>query len=80
MEKTIEEKLYPIIAEHFSVPLTLVNPEATFAGDFLADSLDMVELVMAVEEVFSVNIDDDEVEKFTKVGDLTDFIKNSGDL
>ncbi|MEK6671918.1 MAG: acyl carrier protein [Nitrospirota bacterium] len=72
----IEEKITEIIAKQLGVNASEVTPEASFVEDLGADSLDTVELVMAFEESFNIEIPDEDAEKITKVKDAIDYIKN----
>lgn len=71
----IEDKVKEIIVEQLGVEATQVNPEASFIDDLGADSLDTVELVMAFEEEFNIEIPDEDAEKIKKVGDAIEYIK-----
>lgn len=73
----IEEKVIAIICEQLDVPEADVVPEASFADDLGADSLDLVELIMAMEEKFDVSIPDEDAEKISIVKDAIDYIKNA---
>ncbi len=73
----IEEKVVAIICEQLDVPEADVVPEASFADDLGADSLDLVELIMAMEEKFDVSIPDEDAEKIATVQDAIDYIKNA---
>ena len=73
-EKSIEEKVKEIIVEQLGVNPEQVTPNASFIEDLGADSLDTVELVMAFEEEFSIEIPDDAAEKIQTVGDAINFI------
>lgn len=75
---TIEEKVKRIIAEQLSVEEAQVKPEASFINDLGADSLDTVELIMALEEEFGIEISDEEAEKIQTVQAAIDFIKEKG--
>lgn len=75
---TIEEKVKHIIAEQLSVEESQVKPEASFINDLGADSLDTVELIMALEEEFGIEISDEEAEKIQTVQAAIDFIKAKG--
>ena len=75
MSVDIEAKVKEIVAEQLSVNADEVVPEAKFREDLGADSLDQVELVMALEEEFELDIPDDEAEKIATVGDATAYIK-----
>ncbi len=72
----IEEKIMEIISKQLGVNASEVTPEASFVEDLGADSLDTVELVMAFEESFNIEIPDEDAEKITKVKDAIDYIKN----
>lgn len=72
---SVEEKVKKIIAEKLSVEVDEVVPEASFVDDLGADSLDLVELIMAMEESFDVEISDDEAEKLQTVQDAINYIK-----
>jgi len=75
---TIEERVKKVIEEQLSVNQDQITREASFIDDLGADSLDTVELVMALEEEFGVEIPDDEAEKITKVGEAIDYITSHG--
>ena len=74
-EKSIEPRIKDIIVEQLGVNPDQVTPEAKFIEDLGADSLDTVELVMALEEEFGSEIPDDEAEKLTSVGDVIRYIE-----
>ncbi|MDX6767029.1 MAG: acyl carrier protein [Candidatus Methylacidiphilales bacterium] len=78
-EKSIEEKVKDIIVEQLSVNAEQVTPEAKFIEDLGADSLDVVELVMAFEEQFSVEVPDEDAEKLQTVGDVVKYIEEKQD-
>ncbi len=69
-----EDKVKKIIAEKLSVDLVEVIPEASFVDDLGADSLDLVELIMTMEEEFDIDISDEDAEKLESVKDAIDFI------
>ncbi len=71
-----DEKVKEIIAKQLGVNIAEVTPEASFVEDLGADSLDTVELVMAFEETFNIEIPDEDAEKITKVKDAIEYIKN----
>ncbi len=73
----IAERVKKIVVEHLGVDEDKVAEEASFIDDLGADSLDTVELVMAFEEEFSVEIPDDAAEKIQTVGDAVNFIKEN---
>lgn len=72
---TVEERVKKIIAEQLGVEEDEVTPEASFVEDLGADSLDTVELVMALEEEFEIEIPDEDAEKILTVGKAMDYIK-----
>lgn len=73
---TAEDKIKKMIAEKLSVDLSEVVPEASFVDDLGADSLDLVELVMSMEEEFDIDISDEDAEKIVSVKDAIDYIDN----
>ena len=72
---SIEERVAKIIVEQLGVKPEDVKPEASFVEDLGADSLDTVELVMALEEEFETEIPDEEAEKITTVKEAIDYIE-----
>lgn len=72
----IDEKVREIIAKQLGVNASEVTDEASFVEDLGADSLDTVELVMAFEETFNIEIPDEDAEKIAKVKDAIEYIKN----
>jgi acyl carrier protein len=76
-DKSIEQKVREIIVEQLGVNPDQVTPEAKFIEDLGADSLDTVELVMALEEEFGQEIPDEEAEKLQSVGDVIKYIEES---
>lgn len=73
----IEEKVKAIIVDKLSVEEADVKPEASFANDLGADSLDTVELIMEFEKVFGITIPDDKAEKIATVGDAIAYIEDN---
>jgi len=69
------ERVTDIIVEHLKVSRDEVVPEASFVDDLGADSLDIVELVMAMEEEFDVEIPDEDAEKIQTIGDAVAYLK-----
>ncbi|HYS02089.1 MAG TPA: acyl carrier protein [Candidatus Eisenbacteria bacterium] len=69
------EKFRGIIAEQLGVEVDKVTPEAKFTDDLGADSLDLVELIMAFEEEYGMEISDDEAQKLTTVGEAWNYVK-----
>lgn len=74
---SMEDKVKKVIAEKLSVDLDEVVPEASFVDDLGADSLDLVELIMSMEEEFDIEIPDEEAEKLVTVKDAIDFINRN---
>jgi acyl carrier protein len=72
---SVEERVKSIIVEQLGVDADEVTADASFVEDLGADSLDQVELIMAFEEEFGVEISDDEAEKIRKVKDAVDYIE-----
>ena len=72
---SVEEKVKEIIVDQLGVDEKQVNSEASFIDDLGADSLDTVELVMALEEEFDIEIRDDDAEKIATVQNAVDYIK-----
>lgn len=70
MAENIQEKVTEIIVEQLGVSADQVKPESKMIEDLGADSLDAVELVMAVEEEFGIEVPDEEAEKLASVGDI----------
>jgi len=77
MAKPVEERVKEIIVEQLGVEENDVAPAAKFIEDLGADSLDTVELVMAFEEEFDIEIPDEDAEKITTVGDAIHYIKEN---
>ena len=71
------DKVKEIIVEQLGVAETAITPDASFIDDLGADSLDIVELIMALEEEFDLQIPDSEAEKISTVGDVVEYIKNN---
>ena len=72
------EKMKAIIAEQLSVDAESVTEASSFKEDLGADSLDLFELVMALEDEYSVEIPAEELEKMSTVGDVMEYLKNHG--
>ena len=72
------EKMKEIIAEQLSVDAESVTETSSFQEDLGADSLDLFELVMALEDEYSVEIPAEELEKMSTVGDVMEYLKNHG--
>lgn len=71
----IEQEMIDIIVEQLSVERDKVVPNASFVDDLGADSLDLVELIMAMEEGFDIEIPDEDAEKISTVQDAIDYVK-----
>lgn len=71
----LEDRVASIIVNHLNVSQEEVVPEASFVDDLGADSLDIVELVMAMEEEFDVEIPDEDAEKIQTIGDAIAYLK-----
>jgi acyl carrier protein len=76
-EKNTEQRVKEIIVEQLGVNADQVTPEAKFIEDLGADSLDIVELVMALEEEFGNEIPDEQAEKLLTVGDVVKYIEDT---
>lgn len=74
---SIEERVKQIVAEQLGVDEDQVTNQAAFMDDLGADSLDTVELVMALEEEFDIEISDEDAEKIQKVQDAVDYINQA---
>lgn len=77
MSENIEAKVKDIIVEQLGVSADQLKPEAKFIEDLGADSLDTVELVMAFEEEFGIEVPDEDAEKLTSVGEITDYVNKA---
>jgi len=73
---SVEEKVKAIIVDQLGVAAEEVKPESSFVEDLGADSLDLTELIMAMEEEFGIEIDDEEAQKLIKVKDAIDYISS----
>ncbi len=76
---TIEQRIRPLIAEQLGVEESKVTRNASFVDDLNADSLDLVEMVMSLEEEFKIEIPDEDVERIHTVGDAVDYIQEHTD-
>jgi len=72
---SLKEKVYRVIAEKLEIDSDEIVPEASFVDDLGADSLDLVELIMSMEEEFELDIDDKDSEKLKKVQDVLDYLE-----
>jgi len=76
-QKTIEQRVKEIIVNQLNVNEEQITPTASFLDDLGADSLDTVELIMALEEEFNIEVPDDAAEKLLTVGDVTKYIEEN---
>lgn len=76
----LEDKIKEIIVDQLNVDADEVTNEASFMEDLGADSLDIVELIMALEEEFNMDVPDEEAEKLKTVGDAINFIKTHANV
>lgn len=73
------EKILSLVADQFGVDVSELSRETSFADDLNADSLDVVELSMSVEDEFSIGeIDEDDLKKIATIGDLVDYVEGAG--
>lgn len=72
---SFDDKMKQIIVDQLSVAAEDVVPEASFVDDLGADSLDLVEMIMAMEEAFNISIEDEDAEKIKSVQDAIDYVK-----
>ncbi|HAG90564.1 MAG TPA: acyl carrier protein [Bdellovibrionales bacterium] len=75
---SLQPKVAKIIEEQLGVDQEKIKPEASFIDDLGADSLDIVELVMAMEEEFDIEIPDEDAEKLKTVNDVTSYLTSKG--
>jgi acyl carrier protein len=76
MAENIEEKVTKIVAEQFEVSPEKITMKSLFMDDLKADSLSVVELVLAIEEAFNLEIPDEDAEKIKTVGDVVNYVKS----
>jgi acyl carrier protein len=72
---SLKDKVYKVIAEKLEIDVDEIVPEASFIDDLGADSLDLVELIMSMEEEFELDIDDRDAEKLKTVQDVLDYLE-----
>jgi len=75
----LAERVKKIVVEHLDVDPAKVEPKASFIDDLGADSLDIVELVMAFEEEFGIDVPDEEAEKLQSVGDVIRYVEENAE-
>lgn len=73
----IEKRIYDSIASQFSVEANTLNENTSFKEDLNADSLDLVELIMALETELNIEADDEDLENIETIGDCINFVKKS---
>lgn len=73
----ILEKVKKILSEQFSVEEDSINPNTNIAEDLGADSLDVVDILMSIEDEFEIEVPDEEIENMRTVGELVNYIKNN---
>lgn len=76
MSGEVFEKVKNIVMDQLNIDESEIKPETSFADDLGADSLDLVELIMALEEEFGFEISDEEAQKIKTVGEVVDYIKS----
>ncbi len=76
MATELDQRVSEIIIEQLGVPKEEIAPEASFIDDPGADSLDIVELVMAMEEAFDIEIPDEDAEKIQTIGDALSYVRD----
>ncbi len=72
---SVEERIIELIAEQLDRDISEISPEMSFIDDLGADSLDLVELIMTIEEEYNIEIPDDDAEKLTYIKDAIEYIK-----
>ena len=75
LSEELQKRLKNIVADRLGVDEGLITPEASFVDDLNADSLDLVELIMTLEEEFKVEIPDEDAEKLQTIGDAMDYLE-----
>lgn len=75
----IRDKIYNVISYMFSVDINDINDDLYLYKDLCCDSLDVIDLAMELEDVFDINIQDSDLNKFKTVGDIVRYIYNLGD-
>ena len=77
MSEEILTRVIKVVADQLSVDASEIRPESSFQDDLGADSLDLVELIMAMEEEFDIKIDDDAAQKIKTVQNAVEYISNN---
>jgi len=75
-EQDVSRRICEIIADRLDVPINEVTPEASFTDDLGADSLDQVELIMAMEEEFDISVPDEDAETLLTVGNVLKYVSD----
>jgi len=75
LSEELQKRLKAIVADRLGVDESQITPEASFVDDLNADSLDLVELIMTLEEEFKIEIPDEDAEKLQTVGDAMDYLE-----
>lgn len=75
LSEELQKRLKNIVADRLGVDESLITPEASFVDDLNADSLDLVELIMTLEEEFKIEIPDEDAEKLQTIGDAMDYLE-----
>ncbi len=76
VQLVVFEKLRKIISEQFDINPNNITMDSSFQDDLNADSLDVVELIMAIEDEFDLEVEDESIEKILTVGDVVEYIQN----
>lgn len=71
----IFEKIQELISEQFNIEKDQINKETSFIDDLNADSLDLVEFIMAIEDEFEIEVEDEDMEEITTAGDVAEYIE-----
>lgn len=72
----MRERIMELIAEQFNYNVEDLNPEMSFQDDLNADSIELVELIMSIEDEFDLELQDEELEKLQTIGDVIDYIED----
>ena len=74
MKNDLEGRIRTLVADHLGVDIEEVTPDASILDDLGADSLDVVELVMSLEDTFDIEVEDDDVEGMRTIGDIQQYV------